>query len=277
MFGAVIGDISGSVYEIMSAEEDATLFGPGACYTAHSVGMAAAAQAAIDARDPVEALRAWLTIHRQAECDRPLADWALGRVPVERPEGGWPLAHLAPLAWLARSEEECVDSARRFVAATHADEEIQSAGAGVAIAIYMALEGRSPEEIAALLASGYGLVVGEGALAQATQVRRCMPWRLTAPAALTLGLYAESYEDALMGANLIGGDTDMMGSVAGALAEARHGPLDETLCRQAKEMLHPDIFETLSRAYGAALTRRKVLRERFPSPRVMRDAALQAA
>ena len=73
----------------------------------------------------------------------------------------------------------------------------------------------------------------------------------TVPQAVTCALESENYEDAVRNAISLGGDSDTLGSIAGAIAEALHG-IPNDIKEEAKVRYlakAPDILEVISEMY----------------------------
>lgn len=68
----------------------------------------------------------------------------------------------------------------------------------------------------------------------------------TAPPALAVALAAESWEEAVRAPVGLGGDTDTLACIAGAVAEARW-PVPEEIADLARAGLTPDLAEVLVR------------------------------
>ena len=64
---------------------------------------------------------------------------------------------------------------------------------------------------------------------------------LTLILAITIALRAESFEDTIRQSALLGGDTDTLACIAGAIAEAIHG-IPEGLAHEARQRLSPDLL-----------------------------------
>ncbi len=71
----------------------------------------------------------------------------------------------------------------------------------------------------------------------------------TIPEALECFLEADSYESCLRNVMYIGGDTDTLGAIAGAIAEAYWG-IPVTIIAEAKGYLDDDIEAVVGRFYG---------------------------
>ena len=78
----------------------------------------------------------------------------------------------------------------------------------------------------------------------------------TVPQAITCALESKNYEDAVRNAVSLGGDSDTLGAIAGAIAEARHGvPIN--IREQAKRdylAKAPDIREIIAEMYDTVGT-----------------------
>ena len=73
----------------------------------------------------------------------------------------------------------------------------------------------------------------------------------TVPQAVTCALESENYEDAVRNAISLGGDSDTLGSIAGAIAEALHGIPNEIIEKAKVRYLAkaPDMLEIISEMY----------------------------
>ena len=68
----------------------------------------------------------------------------------------------------------------------------------------------------------------------------------TMPEAFTCFLEANSYEECIRNVMYIGGDTDTLGAIAGAVAEAMWG-VPESFVKQAKLYLPEEIIKVVDR------------------------------
>lgn len=168
---------------------------------------------------------------------------------ADRHDGCGAAIRVSPVAILYRSErlDELVAAAREAAIPTHGGALAIAAAAATAAAISAAIDGASGTEIFALAAraaadaerpqtgsdgSAFAAAMRQvrialcewGALHPDSLASRCFPATpLTiVPLALALGTIVDSAEDAMLTAANVGGDSDSVASIAGAILGARY-------------------------------------------------------
>jgi ADP-ribosylglycohydrolase len=71
----------------------------------------------------------------------------------------------------------------------------------------------------------------------------------TVPEAIICFLDSHSYEDAVRNAISLGGDSDTLACITGAIAEAFYGPVPSEIETLVRESLTPDLLEILDAFY----------------------------
>jgi type I restriction enzyme M protein len=236
MSGAMFGDYVGSVYEFHNIKtKEFDLISPYAEITDDSYMTIAVASACLDyARhrsvdrftvgvgremlrigrhypDPMggygNMFRYWL----RSEKPEPYRSWGNGSV-----------LRVSPCGWAAGSLEEAERLGRASAMPTHNHPAAMLGARAVAGAVYLARTGSSREELREYLRRRACLSVHT-----LDEIRpryrfdsSCMG---TVPVAMQAFLESDSYEDAIRNAVSLGGDTDTVCSVTGAVAEAFYG------------------------------------------------------
>ena len=100
-------------------------------------------------------------------------------------------------------------------------------------AIWLALQGEGPETLRREITTRYGYDLGQSLEAIRPSHRFDVTCQATVPTALICALESTSLEDAARNAVSLGGDTDTLAAIAGAVSEALHG-LPERLVRIAR-------------------------------------------
>ena len=131
---------------------------------------------------------------------------------------------VAPVGWAAASLAEAEHLAGLSAAVTHNHPEGIKGAQAVAAAIWMARSGRSKEEIQQYIERRYYPKAFQRSLDEIrpeyTFDASC---RGTVPVALEAFYEADSFEDALRNAVSMGGDSDTLADITGAVAEAYYG------------------------------------------------------
>lgn len=127
---------------------------------------------------------------------------------------------VAPVAWYAQSLDECLALAKTTAEVTHnSDEGIRGAQA-IAAAIFLNKTRHSKSDIKSYIEQTFGYDLSR----TTDEIRPSYAFETacdkTVAESIICFLEAESFEDAVIGAISLGGDTDTMGCMAGNIAAA---------------------------------------------------------
>jgi len=233
MLGAIAGDMVGSVWEFRRIKrKDFPLLTEKSSYTDDTVLTCAVADALLNERDVVEALRDWvrripLPPHLGGYGQR-FIRWVDAPTP-QPPYGSYgngAAMRVSPVAWLAPSLDAALALSDRVTAVTHDHPEGLKGARATVQAIWRLREGWAPEAVRHEIATAYGYDMDRTVAdirpgyAYNESCQRCVP------EAILCALEATDFEDALRNAVSLGGDADTLGAIAGSLAEARFGVPD---------------------------------------------------
>ncbi len=133
---------------------------------------------------------------------------------------------ISPVGYVAESEEECKDLARRFTVVSHDHTEGIKGAECTAMCIFLARQGKSKDEIKKYVEDNYYKLDG-------LTVDKCREdnngshgkeiCQIAVPQALICFFEGNSYVDVIRNCVSIGGDTDTVGAIAGGIAEAYYG------------------------------------------------------
>ena len=249
MKGAIIGDIVGSIYEFHNIKtKDFPFFSPNCFFTDDTVLTVAVAAAmervqpdapdAAISRRMLRMVRAYGFNYPDRGYGRMFLHWLESR--HARPyysSGNGSAMRVSPVAWYARSLEDCERLARLSAEITHDHPDGICGAQATAGAVYLALHGGSKGDIMHYVSRYYDwdfcldeirptykfdhfASVNEG----------------TVPYAVQAFLESEDFEDAIRNVISIGGDSDTLAAVTGAIAEAFYG-VPEDLWTQARTFI----------------------------------------
>lgn len=259
MYGAITGDIIGSQFEFDRGNKsrEFELFGKNCVYTDDTVMTVAVAEALMDAgRDADEktikdklitSLKSWGQRYPHAGYGNRFKAWVLSA--KSEPYGSYGNGsgmRVSPVGWLYDSMERTREVARWTAEITHNHPEGIKGAESTAAAIFMARHHAAFEEISNYIEDEFGYDLSrtlDEIRPDYCHVEDCMK---TMPEAFTCFLEAGSYEECIRNVMYIGGDTDTLGAIAGAIAEAYWG-IPEDLIRKAKEYLPDDIKAVVER------------------------------
>ena len=259
MYGAITGDIIGSQFEFDRGNKsrEFELFGKNCEYTDDTVMTVAVAEALLDAgKDADEktvkeklicSLKKWGKKYPYAGYGNRFKLWVLSD--KSEPYGSYGNGsgmRVSPVGWLYDSMERTREVARWTAEITHNHPEGIKGAESTAAAIFMARHHAAFEEISNYIEDEFGYDLSrtlDEIRPGYHHVEDCMK---TMPEAFTCFLEAGSYEECIRNVMYIGGDTDTLGAIAGAIAEAYWG-IPEDLIRKAKEYLPDDIKAVVER------------------------------
>ena len=259
MYGAITGDIIGSQFEFDRGNKsrEFELFGKNCEYTDDTVMTVAVAEALLDAgKDAdektvkeklVASLKKWGKKYPYAGYGNRFKLWVLSD--KSEPYGSYGNGsgmRVSSVGWLYDSMERTREVARWTAEITHNHPEGIKGAESTAAAIFMARHHAAFEEISNYIEDEFGYDLSrtlDEIRPDYCHVEDCMK---TMPEAFTCFLEAGSYEECIRNVMYIGGDTDTLGAIAGAIAEAYWG-IPEDLIRKAKEYLPDDIKAVVER------------------------------
>lgn len=263
MLGAIIGDIAGARFEgypIKTKDFELFVRKGRCCPTDDSVMTLAVAEALLDCggnaedleKKAVASMQAWGRQYPMAGYGGTFVRWIFR----ENPEpynsfGNGSAMRVSPCAWAAASLDEAKEFSYRVTKVTHNHPEGLKGAEAVTSAIYMALHGKSREEIREYTDKYYYPMnftledIRPG-------YRFDVTCQGSVPQAIMAFLEAEDYEDAVRNAISLGGDTDTQGAIAGSIAEAYFG---------IPEGLRQTAFTYLDEAQAAVVRR---FEEKYP-------------
>jgi len=246
MIGAIAGDIIGSRFEGKPGPPaDFVLFHPDSRFTDDTVCSLAVADALMGVKDFAARLRAFVRRHPDRGYGGMFIDWAFAD--AIGPYGSWgngaPM-RVAAVGWLAQDDAEAAALAAAQAAVTHDHPDAIAAAQAVAVAIFLLRKGEAVAAVRERLTEDFGYdLAAEHALARGGFDVSAAG---TVPPAVTAAFESTDWESAVRTAVCLGGDTDTLASISGAVAEAIHGVPAE-ISRLARGYLTEDLRAVLSR------------------------------
>ena len=168
---------------------------------------------------------------------------------------------VGPVGWAADTREEVLELAELSAKCTHNHREGIVGAQAIALAIWLARQGVSQEDIRRDIEKTFRYDLS----LHVDEIRPRYSWYGmdgegnseicpdSVPQAIICALEATDFEDAVRNAVSLGGDSDTIGCMAGAIAEALYG-----IPRSMAERIHPiiaprllEIIDQFENAYGA--------------------------
>lgn len=261
MLGALIGDIAGSIYEWKNIKtKNFPLFRYDSRMTDESVMTAAVANAVLLTGDltDLDGFRNNVSseLRRMGErylglpYDPRFELWLLSNQPKPYDSVGTGAAmRVSPVAWAAETMEQCRALAIASAEVTHTNPAAVAGASCVAGAVFLARTGADKDAIRDHVTRYYPLDF------TLDEIRKDYAFDVSCagsvPQAMEAFLEAEDFEDAVRNAISIGGDSDTIASMAGAVAAAFFG-----IPKEIRDVVMPYItgdvrivFDRFSREY----------------------------
>ena len=255
MWGAIIGDIVGSVYEWDRIKtKDFEFFSPRGHFTDDAVCTAAVADMLLHDRPPAPTLQAWCRRYTHVSYGGWFRQW----IGHESPEpynsfGNGAAMRVSPAAFLNRDDlAAALAASDRVTEVTHDHPEGMKGARATVHAIWLACNGADPATIRATITTEYRYDLSR----TVDEIRPGYAFnetcQETVPESITCALESATFEDAIRNAVSLGGDSDTVAAIAGPIAEALHGiPGDVTVIARERYLADaPDVAGVMGEMYG---------------------------
>jgi ADP-ribosylglycohydrolase len=254
MLGAICGDVIGSRHELSPIKTTAfELLHPDCGFTDDTVMSIAVCEALLDDKPIGDTLAEWVRRYPYAGYGGTFLRWAF-RPPEKRtPYGSWgngSAMRVGAVAWLARDLADTARLAAATAAPTHNHHHGVRGAKATAVAVRMALEGWTKDEIAAVITDRYGYDL----LTPVDTIRPLYNLQVACqdsiPQAFRCFIEAGSFEETVRLCVSLGGDADTQAAIAGAVAEAHFG-IPDAITGAVSRMLPDDIRSVMARFQAA--------------------------
>ncbi len=251
MYGAIIGDLAGSIYEYDQTREIKSInidkiIEDNAFYSDDTILTIAIADAILKDCDYDKYLRKYVRLYSEYRPDfepyfkRPfspgLMKWAK-ESSTGASVGNGAMMRISPVGYLFNTEEEVIENSKLATIPSHNSKEAIDSATEVALIIFYLRQGLSLAEI-------YSKLNIELKYEPFTK------FNTTCSETIDNCLYtlynSNSFEDAIRKTIALGGDTDTNACIVGSMAEALYGINDE-LINQANSKLPKEFIKVLKR------------------------------
>ena len=260
MYGAILGDIIGSPYEFNTNNYKAKgfpLFSERSTFTDDSVMTLAVAQAFMRAgADADDELITRCLYRFLPEIGRRYPNcgyggrfygWIMGGDPQPYNSfGNGSGMRVSSVAWLYNTLEAVRHAAVLNASVSHNHPEGIKGAEAVASAIFLARTGSSKDEIREYVVREFGYDLSRTCEEIRPNYRMDETCQGSVPEAITAFLEGTDFEDVVRTAVSLGGDSDTIACMAGAIAEGFYG-VPEELKRECRNRLTPDLQDILDR------------------------------
>lgn len=244
MWGAIAGDIIGSAYERHPIKTRRfRLFRDVSRFTDDTVLTVAVADRLLHGGDYTRLFQTYFHRYPDAGFGGTFSWWASAR--ETRPYQSWgngSAMRVSPVGWSFDTLDEVVAEAKRCAEVTHNHPEGIRGAAAVATAVYLARTGHGKRAIRQQIEERFGYDLSE----TVAEIRPAYAFDVSCqgsvPQSIICFLESDDYEDTVRTAVSLGGDSDTMACIAGAIAEAHYGPVPDAIRDKARERLDDDLL-----------------------------------
>ncbi len=253
MYGAIIGDLAGSIYEYEQTKSIrpvsiSKLIEDNAFFSDDTILTIAIADAILNGRDYEKYLRYYVKKYQDYHPDfipyfktafsPGLIKWA-NSTEEGKSIGNGALMRISPVAYMFNDEDTIIREARLATIPSHNSEEALNSSRLIALTIYYLRSGLTKEEVYHKLNIELKEI-------------KFQHFNTTCFETIDNCLYvlynSNSFEDAIKKIISYGGDTDTNACIVGSMAEAMYG-VSEELQTQANEKIPTEFKKVLNKAY----------------------------
>lgn len=263
MLGAIIGDTVGSVYEFDNIKTtDFPFFGEGCNYTDDTIMTVAIADYLLHCNGYHNNDLLVSTIEKYAEqypCPKGgygggFRKWLHTPHDKKKPYnsfGNGSAMRVSACGWIGKTEGEAMEWAEITACVTHNHPEGKKGAQATALAVFMARTGESKEEIKYQISRRFGYDLNR----TCDEIRPTYSFnetcQETVPEAIIAFLESTDFESAIRLAVSLGGDSDTLACITGAIAEAFYG-IPKWMVEKIRSMLPADFLEVIDEIYRRA-------------------------
>lgn len=252
MIGAIIGDVVGSRFEFHNIlSKDFEFLAPGCMYTDDTVMTCAVAQGLMDSMPDFSDLSektvaAMQRIGQQfpyCGYGARFFNWMFSDNPQPYNScGNGSAMRISAVGFAARDVEEAKKLSAAVTRISHNHPEGMKGAEATAVAIVMARQGKTKEEIRKAMEEYYDLSMTVSWYREEWHGHGKEICQVSLPQALICFFEGEDYEDVIRNCISIGGDSDTIAAIAGGIAEAYYG-VPEQFCRDVRKYVSPSLMD----------------------------------
>ncbi len=227
MFGAIVGDIAGSTYERHNCKgEWCEIFADGSTFTDDTVLTLATADRFLYGGTYTEVYRRFARNYPYAGYGASFRAWMISNDP--RPYNSWgngSAMRVSPIAWVSDDFEFVLQEAKSSAEVTHDHPNGIKGSQALAAAVFLARMGSSKAAIKDSLSGRFGYDLDRSLDSIRPGYTFDVSCEGSVPQAIIAFLESTDFESAIRKAISLGGDSDTIACIAGAVAHAYYGEI----------------------------------------------------
>jgi ADP-ribosylglycohydrolase len=215
--------------------EDFPLFTSDSRFTDDTVLMVAVAHAILRGQDYASALKLFGRKYPHAGYGGTFFEWLFST--RSEPYNSWgngSAMRVSPVGWAFDSPDDVLAEARSSAAVTHDHPEGIKGAQATALAVFLARTGRSKDDIKREIADRFSYDLDRTLADIRPRYSFDASCQGSVPESIIAFLESENFEDAVRKAISLGGDSDTMACMAGAIAEAYYGSVPDRIAAEVR-------------------------------------------
>jgi ADP-ribosylglycohydrolase len=258
MYGSIIGDICGSIYEWNNykteSPEKIKLINQKCFFTDNTVLTCAIAEAILRDGDYKNALLKWARKYPNKGYGIRFIEWF--KKEKQQPYKSWgngSAMRAGPIGWYFDTLEETVYEAKKSAELTHNHKEGIKGAQAVAAAVFLARNDKSKMEIKEHIEKEYGYKLSENIIKLRQRYTFDSSCKGTVPPAIMAFLASNDFEHAIQTAISLGGDSDTLACITGSISEAFYKNIPTPIIDFVNLKIPDDMGSIISEYYEKVL------------------------
>jgi ADP-ribosylglycohydrolase len=255
MFGAIAGDIIGSVYEAHPIKVvDFPLFQPYSTFTDDSVLTVATAYTILQEVDYANVYKLFGRQYPHAGYGASFYQWMFS--PSSEPYYSWgngSAMRVSPVGFAFDSIDDVLREATRSATVTHNHPEGIKGAQATALAVFFARKGEKKEYIKREISKRFAYNLDRTLDEIRPKYHFDVSCQGSVPESIIAFLESSDFEDAVRKAVSLGGDSDTMACIAGGIAHAYYKDIGDDIIAHVRERLPSEflsIIDEFGKRYG---------------------------
>jgi ADP-ribosylglycohydrolase len=253
MFGAIAGDVIGSVYEHRPIKTTGfPLFQSRSRFTDDTVLTVAIAHSILEKVEYEASLKAFGRKYPHAGYGGSFFNWLVSA--ESRPYNSWgngAAMRVSPVGFAFETPEAVLMEAKKTAEVTHNHPEGIKGAQATALAVFLARTGATREQIKSEIAGRFGYDLDRTVDVIRPRYSFDISCQGTVPEAIITFLESRDFEDAVRKAVSLGGDSDTLACITGGIAHAFYGEVPQEIVSEARNRL-PEQLLTIIDRFSAA-------------------------
>ncbi|ABC78316.1 ADP-ribosylglycohydrolase family protein [Syntrophus aciditrophicus] len=247
MFGAIAGDVIGSVYELTRIKTmNFQLFQKHSRYTDDTVMTLAIAHAILHEKNYAGSMKSFGRRYPNAGYGPAFFEWIFA--PESRPYHSWgngSAMRVSPIGYAFSTRETVLSEARKSAEVSHNHPEGIKGAQAVALAVFLARTGAGKKDIRKEIHDRFEYNLNRTIDDIRPDYRFDVSCQGSVPEGILAFLDSEDYEDAIRKAVSLGGDSDTLACIAGGIAQAFYKEIPAEIVKEVRKRLPQEFLEII--------------------------------